>query len=160
MKERNDIELMGSRVGKSYRAFFAIICVITVLELTLTVNALLTFNLTRLKHRMYLYSYLFLFLSSFVTCVIMAIVRQPRGCHRRVVVVQTYVYAFCMLLWSCYVSLFGLHCVGGQRRDGLCAGEYCRRYADTHPPGVLHHHIGCQQWGSFGCGRDCARSAA
>lgn len=102
-----DRELFTEHIKKSYRVFTAAVCLISFLELLLTIRGLMIFDLSRPKHRLYLYSYLFLLITSLITFLVLCI---ARGKERRMtaVIVQSHLYAFALMGWSTFVSMIDI----------------------------------------------------
>ncbi len=99
-----DIDLMGNHLKKLYKAFASILCVISAIELFLIIRGIMIFDLTRQKHRMYLYSYVFLFIASIVTLVVVQHCKKRKK-HKKMMIIQSCIYTCCLVVWSAFVSM-------------------------------------------------------
>ncbi len=86
-----------------YRYFLIILTATVALELIMTVRGLVSFDLERLKHRLYFYSYIFLLItSSEVLAALIIWKKQERP--SKTLTLHTYVYTGCLFIWSAFVS--------------------------------------------------------
>ncbi len=107
----NDLALMRSHIKKMDRVFKIVLTILTLLELALMLRGLIFFNLERLKLRMYLYSYIFLFVTSLAALLVFWIC-GTREKHSKKLVVTIYLYAFCLIAWSTVVSCIDCYANG------------------------------------------------
>ncbi len=107
----NDLALMKDHIGKMYRIYATIIAFITLIELAFMMRGVHMFNLERLKLRLYLYSYIFLFVSS-VAALSALIVFRKREQHWKKLTAMIYIYAFCLVIWSAFVTCIDCYANG------------------------------------------------
>lgn len=105
------MDMMRAYLNKMYHVFLVSLCAIILLEMGMALRGLLSFDLTRLKLRLYLSSYLFLLAVSAESLAALLIWnRAGRGeKHLKMMVGHTYLYAACLLIWGAFVS--GLDCI-------------------------------------------------
>ncbi len=99
----NNMDFVSAYIKKLYRLFLLVVCIIAAIELALTLRGLLIFDLSRLKHRLYFYSYLFLLIVSLITPAVSFLCKNREN-RDRIMVLQVYLYSFCLILWSAFVT--------------------------------------------------------
>ncbi len=108
---KHEISLMQSHLNKMNRAFQVVLTLVTLVELIMMIRGFVYFNLERLKHRLYLYSYIFLFATSLVTLIFFTLCNM-REQHRKKISIVTYIYAFCLIAWSALVTCIDCYADG------------------------------------------------
>lgn len=103
--------LMKGYLDSVNRLFKVLVSAVTLLELLLLIRGLLYFNLDRLKLRLYLYSYGFLFVTSLASLVLFWIYGH-REEHFTKTQITIYVYAFCFIMWSAGVACIDCYASG------------------------------------------------
>ncbi len=104
----NELNFVGNHIKKLRKVFLIIVGVICAFELALTVRGLVIFNLKRLKHRLYLYSYLFLLIASAATLIVNFFNKNSSE-NVKFMIAQTYIYSACLIVWATFVT--GIDCV-------------------------------------------------
>ncbi len=107
----NGNELMKNYIGKMYRVFAVIISLITVIELAFMIRGLCLFNLERIKLRLYLYSYIFLFASSLIALICLVAWRNHEK-HVKKLSCMIYAYASSLVFWSAFITCIDCYADG------------------------------------------------
>ncbi len=100
------LDMMRAYIKKMHRVFVIILLANILVEAGMCIRALMYFNLARLKHQMYLGSYLFLLITSMEALLVLLWWKrrgQPES-MLKCVVGHVYFYAGCLLLWAAFVS--------------------------------------------------------
>ncbi len=99
----NELQMLQDYMSKYRFRFQVLLAAVTLVELVLLVRGLTCFNLERLKLRLYVYSYAFLFATSLAALVLFSLYSARPTCIRRTVF-TVYAYSFCFILWATGVT--------------------------------------------------------
>ncbi len=108
---RNDLQFMKNYIDKVNHRFRFLLAAVVILEFALMLRGLCLFNLERLKLRLYLSSYVFLFATSLAMLMFFLIFGQ-REAHFKKVLAAIYGYTFCFIMWSAGVTCIDLYASG------------------------------------------------
>lgn len=106
-KEKNSSKYVVEYISNYSKIYQILLIVIAFFELVLTIRGFQIYTFQKIKHYVFIFSYIFLFLMSVITIIFITLVRSKK-LPKNIYLYVLNAYAACIILWSVVISYYDM----------------------------------------------------